>query len=128
MLKKLLRKFNSFDVVLVRTPYDSSIHLKKNGGTNISQSEYVKIIGNVVYLINYNRPSIAYVVSSVSRYTYNPNNDHWNVLLCLLKISKGYYELNDANWVSDNYEINSTGGSTMESEFITFELASQEAK
>ncbi|KAA0063384.1 Retrovirus-related Pol polyprotein from transposon TNT 1-94 [Cucumis melo var. makuwa] len=34
----------------------------------------------------------------------------------------------DANWVTDNDEVNSTSGSTMESEFIALELAGQEAE
>jgi len=28
-IEKALKKFNSFDVVLIRTPYDPSVHLKK---------------------------------------------------------------------------------------------------
>ena len=69
---------------------------------------------------------------------------HFNKFLAILE---GYY---DANWVTDNDEINSTTGyaflleggaiswkfakqtwivrSTMESKFIVFELAEQEAK
>lgn len=37
-VEKLLKKFNSFDVVPARTPYDPSNHLKKNGGTSVSHS------------------------------------------------------------------------------------------
>ena len=123
-VKKLLRKFNSFDVLPVKTPYDPSIHLKKNNGIGISQSEYAKIIGSVMYLMNYTRPDIAYAVSRLSRYTHNPSNDHWNALLRLLKYLKGTMDWSlhfsnfpavlegfcDANWVSDNDEVSSTSG------------------
>lgn len=123
-VEKILRKFNSFDVVPARTPYDPSIHLKKNRGTSVSQSEYTKIIGSVMYLMNCTRSDSAYVVSRLSRYTHNPNSDHWNALLHLLKYLKGTMDWSlhfakfavvlegfcDANWVSDNDEISPTSG------------------
>ena len=34
-IEKSLKKFNYFDVLLVRTPYDHSIHLKKNKGPSV---------------------------------------------------------------------------------------------
>jgi len=37
---KMLKKFNQFDVTPVRTPYDLSIHLRKNKARNVSQTEY----------------------------------------------------------------------------------------
>ena len=52
-VEKLLKKFNFFDVLLIRTPHDPIIHLKKNKGPSISQSEYAKIIGSVMFLMNY---------------------------------------------------------------------------
>ncbi|KAE8666786.1 hypothetical protein F3Y22_tig00112491pilonHSYRG00280 [Hibiscus syriacus] len=99
-IEKVLKKFDSFDVVPVRTPYDPSIHLVKNKGSSVSQTEYAKLIGSLMFLMNYTRPDIAYAVSRLSRYTHNPS---------------GYC---DANWVSDNDE----------SEFIALDLAGQEAK
>ena len=64
---KILRKFNLFDVDPVRTPYDPSFHLKKNNGAPIHQAEYARIIGSVMFLMNYTRPDIAYLVSRLSR-------------------------------------------------------------
>ena len=43
--------------------YDPSFHLKKNKGDSISQKQYAKIIGSVMFLMNYTRPDIAYAVS-----------------------------------------------------------------
>jgi len=88
-IEKLLKKFNSFDVILARTPYDDSVGLKKNVDVSVSQSEYAKIIGSVMFLMNYTRPDIAYAVSKLSRYTHNPNGEHWNALHRLLKYLKG---------------------------------------
>jgi len=35
-IEKMLKKFNQFDLTPVRTPYDPSIHLKKNKGSSMS--------------------------------------------------------------------------------------------
>ncbi|GMI95547.1 hypothetical protein HRI_003224000 [Hibiscus trionum] len=123
-IEKVLKKFDSFDVVPVRTPYDSSIHLFKNEGSSVSQMEYAKIIGSLMFLMNYTRPDIAYVVSRLSRYTHNPSNEHWVALRRLLKYLKGTMDWRlefvgfpatlegycDANWVSDSDEVSSTSG------------------
>ena len=87
-IEKMLKRFDCFDVVSVRTPYDPSIHLKKNKDSSISQIEYAKIIGSVMFLMNYTRPNIAYAVSRLSRYTHNPSNEHWNALHRLLRYLK----------------------------------------
>ncbi|GKC87897.1 retrovirus-related pol polyprotein from transposon TNT 1-94, partial [Tanacetum coccineum] len=123
-IEKVLKRFDYFDVDPVKTPYDSSKCLKKNKGTGVSQPEYAKIIGSVMFLMNYTRPDIAYAVSRLSRYTHNPSNEHWDALYRLLQYLKG--TLNwclhfnkfpavlegycDANWVSDNDEVSSTSG------------------
>jgi len=69
----MLKKFNEFDVTHVRKPYDPNIHLKKNKGSSVSENEYAKIIGSVMFLMNFTCPDIAYAVSRLSRYTYNPS-------------------------------------------------------
>jgi len=84
----MLKKFNQ-DVTPVRTLYDPSIHLKKNKGSSVLQNEYAKVIGSVMFLMNFTRPNIAYVVSRLSRYTHNPSQEHWNALLRLLKYLRG---------------------------------------
>ena len=70
-VEKVLRKFNSFDVDPARTSYDSSIHLVKNKGDIESQSEYARVIGNIMYLRNCSRPDVPYAISRLSRYTHN---------------------------------------------------------
>ncbi|XP_074266326.1 uncharacterized protein LOC141588800 [Silene latifolia] len=146
MLILVLKKFNSFDVTPARTPYDASISLCKNLGDSVSQEEYAKIIGSVMFLMNYTRPDIAYAVSRLSRYIHNPSAEHWNALRRLLKYLKGTIDLclhygNDEIHSTSGYVFTLGGGaiswksakqtciasSTMESEFIALELAGQEA-
>ena len=55
----------------------------------MSQSEYTKIIGSVMYLMNFTRLDIANGVSRLSRYTHNPNKYHWDALCHMLKYLKG---------------------------------------
>ena len=123
-INKVLKKFNHYDYDHVRTPYDLSIHLKKNSGSPVSQFEYAKIIGSVMFLMNCTCPDIAYAISRLSRYTHNPASEHWNAITRLLKYLKGTMNLGltytshplvlegycDANWISNNDETNSTSG------------------
>ncbi|KAL0356467.1 UNVERIFIED_CONTAM: Retrovirus-related Pol polyprotein from transposon RE2 [Sesamum radiatum] len=83
------------DEIPVRTPYDPSACLKKNKGDSVSQAGYAKIIGSVIFLMNYTRLDIAYAVSRLSRYTHNPNKEHWDALRRLLRYLKGQ----EAEWL-----------------------------
>ena len=114
--------------------------------------------------MNYTGPDIAYIFSILSRYTHNPSTEYCNALHMLLRylisamnlcvnfnkfsaILEGFC---NANWVTDNDELNFTivyafylgagsiswksskhtciAHSTMELEFIALELAGQEAE
>ena len=88
-IEKLLKKFNCFDVLPVRTPYDPNIHRKRNEGPSVSQTEYAEVIGSVMFLMNYTRPDIAYDVGRLSRYTHNPSKEHCDALFRLLKYLRG---------------------------------------
>ena len=96
----------------------------KNNGDNVSESKYAQIIGSLMFLMNYTRPDIAYVVGRLSRYTHNPSEDHWNAISRLMRyltgtidyglsfcgcpfVLKGYC---DANWISDTNELKPTSG------------------
>ncbi|KAL0342876.1 UNVERIFIED_CONTAM: Retrovirus-related Pol polyprotein from transposon RE2 [Sesamum angustifolium] len=68
--------------------------------------------------MNYTRPDIAYAVSRLSRYTHNPNKEHWVALHRLLKYLKGGGAI---SWKSAKQTC--IAHSTMESEFIALELA-----
>ncbi|KAA3483458.1 Retrovirus-related Pol polyprotein from transposon TNT 1-94 [Gossypium australe] len=100
----------NFDVIPVKTPFDPSIQLKRNEGKSVSQSEYAKIIGSVMFLMNHTWIDFAYVVSRLNRYTHNPSSEHWNALERLHKYLKG------------------VAHSTMESVFIALDLVRQEVE
>ncbi|KAL0444227.1 UNVERIFIED_CONTAM: hypothetical protein Slati_2145400 [Sesamum latifolium] len=101
----MLRRFNCYDEISVRTPYDPSLYLKKNNGVIVSQAKYAKITGSILFLMNYIRPDIAYVVSMLSHYTDNPNNEYWNALHRLLRYLKAL-ELasQEAEWLRNLVE------------------------
>ncbi|KAK4394090.1 Copia protein [Sesamum angolense] len=123
-VEKIMRKFNCYDELPVRKPYDPSICLKKNNSDSGSQAEYAKIIRSVMFLMNYTRPDIAYAMSRLTRYTHNPNNEHWSALHRLLRYLKGTMNLClhfnkfppvlegfcDANWITDNDKVKKPSG------------------
>ena len=74
---KILKRFEHFNAKPVSTPYDANTHLTKNRGDPVGQDEYAHIIGSFMHLMNFSRLDIAYAVCKLSRYTHNPNNDHW---------------------------------------------------
>lgn len=88
-IEKILRKFYSFDVDLVRAPYDASMHLVKNKSVFVCQMEYAKIIGNVMFLMSYARPDIVYAVNRLTKYTHNSIDNTWIAFEHLLKYLKG---------------------------------------
>ena len=77
-----------------------------------------------MYIMNCTKPDIAYSVSRLSRYTCNPEHDHWEALVRVLRYLKHTmnYGLHytryspvlegftDANWISDNTDTKSTSG------------------
>ncbi|XP_077231988.1 uncharacterized protein LOC143865549 [Tasmannia lanceolata] len=123
-VKKILKKFNKFDCTPLSVPYDPSSKLKKNTGKSISQLEYSRIIGSLMYLMNCTRPDIAYAVGRLSRYSRNPSQGHWDALIRILRYLKGTMEFglhysrypavlegySDANWILDSEETKSTSG------------------
>ncbi|KAJ0621687.1 putative RNA-directed DNA polymerase [Helianthus annuus] len=121
---KILGKFNSDDTSVARTLIDNTQRLRKNRGESVSQLEYSRIIGSLMYLMTCTRPDLAYAVSRLSRYTSNPSEDHWKAITRVLKyirytrdyglhytrdpaVIEGY---TDANWISDIKDHRSTSG------------------
>ena len=123
-IEKLLDKFDKDESNIARTPVDINLHLAKNIGQSISQLEYSRIIGILMYVMNCTRPDIAYSVSKLSRYTSNPGVDHWKGIIRVfrylrytqnyglhytryLAVLEGY---SDANRISDMKDTKSTSG------------------
>ena len=121
---KILKKFKQNDSSPMRTPVDVNLHLSKNNGKILSQQEYAQAIGILMYVMNYTRPHIAYVVSKLSRYTSNPGPDHWKAIVRVLRYLKytqnyGFHYSKypavlegycDENWISDTKGSKSTSG------------------
>lgn len=115
LIEKIISKFGNYDNP-TKTPYDINLHLTKNIGIGISQIEYARIIGSLMYLTNCTRPDLAHSVNRLSRYTSNPGRNHWKAIvrvLRYLKYTKNYglhytrypsvlEGYSDANWISNS--------------------------
>ncbi|GJT17438.1 zinc finger, CCHC-type containing protein [Tanacetum coccineum] len=112
------------NVILVSTPMDTSEKLMPNNGQVISQLEYSRVIGCLMYAMTCTRPDIAFAVGKLSRYTSNPGTQHWQAIQRVLKYLKktmdyrltytGYPSVlegyTDASWISNTEDNSSTSG------------------
>ncbi|GJW54722.1 zinc finger, CCHC-type containing protein [Tanacetum coccineum] len=69
-IEKVLKKFNYFECTPVSTPMDTSEKLMPNNGQSVSQLEYSRVIGCLMYAMTCTRHDIAFVVGKLSRLTY----------------------------------------------------------
>ncbi|KAF3662699.1 hypothetical protein FXO37_12317 [Capsicum annuum] len=123
-IKKVLDKFKYMEFGIAKTPLDVSFALQKNEGESDSQLEYAKVLGCLMYIMNFTQPDIACAISKLSRYTSNPNKTHWiavKKVLGYLKYTQDYalhynkYSAvlegySDANWITGSNEVKSTSG------------------
>ncbi|GJV76161.1 zinc finger, CCHC-type containing protein [Tanacetum coccineum] len=123
-IEKVLKKFNYFDCTPVGTPIDTSEKLMPNNGQAVSQLEYSRVIGCLMYAMTCTRPDIAFVVGKLSRYTSNLGTQHWQAIQRVLKYLKktmdyrliyiGYPLVlegyTDASWISNTEDNSSTSG------------------
>ncbi|GJW91118.1 hypothetical protein Tco_0168671 [Tanacetum coccineum] len=123
-IEKVLKEFNYFDCTPMSTPVDISEKLMPNNGYVVSQLEYSRVIGCLMYAMTCTRLDIAFVVGKLSRYTSNPGTQHWQAIQRVLKYLKktidyrltyigyplvleGYI---DASWISNTEYNSSTSG------------------
>ena len=59
-VEKILQRFSMLDKALVSTPMKPGIKFAKNIGQSISQLEYKKVIGSLMYAMTFTRPNIAF--------------------------------------------------------------------
>ncbi|KAJ0507783.1 putative RNA-directed DNA polymerase [Helianthus annuus] len=123
-IEKVLKKFNHYNCSPVSTPLDPSIRLMPNSGDSVSQLEYSKVIGCLMYAMISTRPNIAYAVGKLSRFTSNPSAQHWQAVNRLLKYLKGTMHFgfcysgfpsviegySDASWINNKEDHSSTSG------------------
>lgn len=123
-VETILKKFKAYDDKPVKSPVDLGIYLAKNTGEPVSQLEYSRVIGSLMYITNCTRPDIAYIVNKLSRFTSNPSVVHWKALNRVLRYLRHTVEYGlhyskypavlegytDANWISDTKDSKSTSG------------------
>jgi hypothetical protein len=79
-VEKVLSLFSYKDSKPSPTPYDLSLVLQKNKRISRDQLRYSQMIGSLIYLASATRPDISFAVSKLSRFTSNPEDDHWRAL------------------------------------------------
>jgi hypothetical protein len=118
-VETILNHFGFSDSKASPTSYDPSLKLHKNRGQGINQLRYSQITGYLMYLAGATRHDISFVVNKLSRFTSNPESDHWCALERGMRYLKGTttYRLHytgypavlegysDSNWISDVDEI-----------------------
>ncbi|GJT39969.1 zinc finger, CCHC-type containing protein [Tanacetum coccineum] len=123
-IEKVLKEFNYFECSLVSTPMDTSEKLMPNNGQVVSQLEYSRVIGCLMYAMTYIMPDIAFVVGKLSTYTSNPGTQHWQAIQRVLKYLKKIIDYSltytgypsvlegyiDASWISNAEDELSTSG------------------
>ncbi|GJY77195.1 zinc finger, CCHC-type containing protein [Tanacetum coccineum] len=131
-IEKVLKKFNYSDCTLVSTPLDTCEKLMPNKGLVVSQLEYSRVIGCLIYAITCTRPDITFDVGKLSRYP---------------SLLEGY---TDASWISNTEDNLSTSswvfllgggaiswaskkqtcitGSIIKSEFVALSTVGKEAE
>ncbi|GKC42181.1 zinc finger, CCHC-type containing protein [Tanacetum coccineum] len=81
-----IKDMEEANVILVSTSsLDTSKKLMPNNGRAVSQLEYSRMIGCLMYAMTCIRPDIAFVVGKLSRYTSNPSTQHWQAIQRVLK-------------------------------------------
>lgn len=123
-IEKVLRKFGYWDCKPSKTPISPHSKLDKNQCSPVNQKEYAKIIGSLMYAMNYTRPDLACALSILSRFTSNPSEEHWVEVRRVIRYLKHtqYYALeynptspvlecySDANWANNKSNSKSTSG------------------
>nr|GEY37235.1 hypothetical protein [Tanacetum cinerariifolium] len=81
-IENVLKKFNYFDCTPVSTPMNTSEKLMPNNGKVVSQLEYSRVIGCLMYAMTCTRHDIAFVVGKLSSNTEdNSSTNGWVFLL-----------------------------------------------
>nr|GEV94066.1 zinc finger, CCHC-type [Tanacetum cinerariifolium] len=116
-IEKVLKKFNYSVFTPVSTPLDTCEKLMPNRSLAVSQLEYSRVIGCLMYTMTCTRHDIACAMGKLSSNTKdNSSTSGWVFLLGCGAIS----------WASNKQTC--ITGSTIESEFVALVAASKEAK
>ncbi|KAD6454253.1 hypothetical protein E3N88_08959 [Mikania micrantha] len=124
-IEMILKKFNCLNCSPVGTPIDPTVKLLPNQGNPISQLEYAKAIGCLMYAMVSTRPDIAFAVGKLSRIS----DASWITNLEDHSSTSGWVFLLDGGaicWASKKQTCITS--STMESEFVALASAGKEAE
>ncbi|GJR98087.1 zinc finger, CCHC-type containing protein [Tanacetum coccineum] len=77
-IENVLKRSNYFAYTPVSTPMDTIEKLMPKNGQAVSQLEYSRVIGYLMYAMTCTRPDIAFAVGKLSRYTSNLDTQHCN--------------------------------------------------
>nr|GEY29246.1 zinc finger, CCHC-type [Tanacetum cinerariifolium] len=119
-----MKDMREADVILVSTPMDTSEKLMLNNGHVVSQLEYPKVIGCLMYAMTCTQPDIAFAVGKLSSYISNLGTQHWQAIQRVLKYLKkiidyrltytGYSSLlegyTNASWINNTEDNSSISG------------------
>ncbi|GJR83150.1 zinc finger, CCHC-type containing protein [Tanacetum coccineum] len=119
-----MKDIGKADVILVSTPIDTSEKLMPNNGQVVSQLEYSRVIGCLIYAMTCTRPDITFAVvlegytdaSWINNTEYNSSASGWVFLLGEGALS----------WASKKQTF--ITGSIMEYEFVALAAADKEAE
>ena len=74
-----------FDIPPIWTPIDLNVKFCRHDKEPVSQLEYSRVIGSLMYAMTCTRPDIAIVVAKLSRFTSNLGLHHWKAVRWVLK-------------------------------------------
>nr|GEV19100.1 zinc finger, CCHC-type [Tanacetum cinerariifolium] len=101
-IEKVIKKLNYFDCTPVSTHIDTSEKMMPNNGQVVSQLEYSRVIGFLMYAMTCTRPDIAFVFGKLSRFTSNHGTQHWQAIQQVLKYLKKTIEY---RWIYTGYPL-----------------------
>nr|GEX71451.1 zinc finger, CCHC-type [Tanacetum cinerariifolium] len=107
------------------TLIDTSEKLMPNNGQAVSQLEYFRVIGCLMYAMTCTRPDIAFAVGKLSRYS-NPGTQHWQEIQRALNGRVVLLGGGEISWPSKKQTC--IIGSIMESEFVALVVAGKEVE
>nr|GFC07560.1 zinc finger, CCHC-type [Tanacetum cinerariifolium] len=114
----------SYPSMGISKPSPKLLEAAKHHAHVVSQLEYVRAIGCLVYAMISTRPDIAFAVGKLSRYTRNLSDLHWQALGRVFQYQKGTMDYgltysgypsviecySDASWINNMEDHSSTSG------------------
>nr|GEY01707.1 zinc finger, CCHC-type [Tanacetum cinerariifolium] len=122
------------NVILVSNPMDTSEKLMHNNGQAVSQLDYSRVIGCLMYAMTCTRSAIAFAVGKLSKYTSNPGTQHCQAIQRIIitkdnSSTSGWVFLLGGGAISlASKKQTCITGSTMKSEFVALVVADKEAE